>query len=541
MFINFSDIPGNQNLYLDYLYEFENVEKFFERNFRDKAGYPDFFNKVSEYDRLDKSILVEIIKKQYEGKTVSSKTKENIELLKSANTFSIVTGQQLGLFGGPLYTFYKTITAIKLADELNNEYADYNFIPVFWLEGDDHDFNEVRSLNIINNENRLSNIGYLEKKDDDDKKESVGKLIFNEDIEQVIDDIKNNLRETEFTERIINELKSIYKKGESFSSAFFSLMFSIFDKYGLIIFNPQNEDVKKQLIHIFQKELENYSDHTDKIVERSAELEELYHAQVKVKPINLFMSDDNGRYLIEPSENNYKLKGRRKSFTKDEILELLYMFPEKFSGNVLLRPICQDYLLSTAFYIAGPGEISYFAQVLPLYEFFNIAQPIIYPRASVSISEKNVVSLLEKYNLKYGDLFTEESELNSKVIKSISDTNLDELFDNSNESIAKTMNELTGQLSNIDKTLPETANKTEQRIIQSLDQLKSKSVKAQERLHETVVRQIAKARLVFYPNDNLQERELNYIYFTNKYGKHILDDIFFSIEIDKFKHQVIEI
>ncbi len=541
MFINFSDIPGNQNLFLDYLYEFKNVEKFFGRNFRDKSNYTSFFEELSESNKLDKSILVEIIKSQYEGKNISSKTSANIESLKSGKTFSIVTGQQLGLLGGPLYTFYKTISAIKLAEELNNEYADYNFVPVFWLEGDDHDFNEIRSLNIINKENLLANIGYLEKKDDEDRKESVGNLIFAEDIDKVIDDVKNNLRETEFTEELINELKSFYKSGESFSSAFCSLLFSIFDKYGLIIFNPLNVDVKKQLIHIYQKELENYGDHTDKVVEISAELEELYHAQVKVKPINIFLSDENGRYLIEPNEENYKLRGRRKSFTKDEILELLYISPEKFSGNVLLRPICQDYLLSTAFYIAGPSEVSYFAQVIPLYEFFNIKQPIIYPRASVSLSEKNVSSLIEKQNFTYIDLFSDASELNSKVIRKISDTNLDELFSSSLENISQILKELSRKLINVDKTLADVSDKTEQRIMQSLDQLKGKSVKAHERVHDTLLRQVAKARLSFYPNENLQERELNYIYFVNKYGKQILDEIFYKIEIDKFEHQVIEL
>ncbi len=541
MYINFSDIPGNQNLFLDYLYEFENVKKFFGKSFRHKGSFPSFFKELSESEKLDKSTLVEIIKNQYEGKTPSDKTKSNIDSLQSNKTFTIVTGQQLGVFGGPLYTFYKTISAIKLADQLNAEYPDCNFVPVFWLEGDDHDFNEVRSFNIINKENNLANIGYLEKKNDEDTKEGVGKIKFNEDINRVIEQLKENLRETEFTEEIIDELNSFYKSGESFINAFSSLMFSIFDKYGLVIFNPQSEEVKKQLIHIFQKELENFDDHTDKVVEVSAELEELYHAQVKVKPINLFLSDDTGRYLIEPSEDNYKLKGKRKSFTKDQILELLYMSPEKFSGNVLMRPICQDYLLSTAFYIAGPGEISYFAQVIPLYEFFNIAQPIVYPRASVSLAEKNVVSLLEKQNFNYSDLFVEESELNSRVVKKMSETNLDELFSSSTENISKILKELSEKLIGVDKTLVDVSDKTGQRILQSLDQLKGKSQKAQERQYDTLLRQIAKARLSFYPNENLQERELNYIYFVNKYGKQILDDVFNKIEIDKFEHQVIEL
>ena len=150
MFINFKDIPGHQNLFLDYLYEFDKVKSFYKYNFRDREEYPRLFKAVSESPRGFREELADIIKKQYSGRKISPRTERNISLLKNNNTLAVVTGQQLGLIGGPLYTFYKIITAIKLSKHLTERYDDYNFVPVFWLEGDDHDFDEVALINLLN-------------------------------------------------------------------------------------------------------------------------------------------------------------------------------------------------------------------------------------------------------------------------------------------------------------------------------------------------------------------------------------------------------
>ena len=143
------------------------------------------------------------------------------------------------------------------------------------------------------------------------------------------------------------------------------MIFTLFDKYGLVLFDPQERELKQLLKPIFKNEILEFRTHTQKLVEKSAKLEEVYHAQVKIQPVNLFYHDDEGRYLIEPSDSEFKLKRKRKKFTQEELLELIETTPEKFSPNVLLRPICQDFLLPTVCYVGGPSEISYFAQVMP--------------------------------------------------------------------------------------------------------------------------------------------------------------------------------
>lgn len=541
MYVNFSDIPGNQNLFLDYLYEFESVEKFYKKNFRDLEQYPDFLKELAEYDRPHKDKVVKLIQAQYQNRKPSKKTEKNIEQLANPKSVAIVTGQQLGILGGPLYTFYKIITAIKLCDYLKQEFETYNFIPVFWLEGDDHDFEEVQSVNVIDEKNDLVSLAYDDGNDEDENRGSVGKIKFNDGINTFFGELEEKLRETEFTEELLNKLKSWYKEGRTFKDAFADLLFEYFDEYGVVMFDPQDPKVKELLTGLFVKEIENYNKHTDTLVETSAELEEIYHAQVKVKPVNLFLSDENGRYSIEPDDVGFRLKGKRKKFSEEELVEYIKNNPGSISPNVLMRPICQDYLLPTGFYIGGPGEISYFAQVIPLYEFFDIPQPFLYPRSSATIVEKNINKYTDKYDLTYGDLFLEQSDLNEKVVSKIAEVDLNEGFASAKHNINLAIDELKEKLFAVDKTISDAAATTKDKMLQSLDTLKSKADKAQEKQHDIALRQIDKARSIFYPNGTLQERELNYIYFANKYGPDMIKWIFGEITINKFEHQIIEI
>ncbi|MBI5730559.1 MAG: bacillithiol biosynthesis cysteine-adding enzyme BshC [Ignavibacteriales bacterium] len=542
MFINFSDIPAHQNLFLDYLDEFENVERFYGKNFRAADQYLPFFQKLSEKDRPNRLMISEILKAQYQNQKVSKQTEQNIQALASEKTIAVLTGQQLGILGGPLYTIYKSFTAIKLCNHLKENYDGFNFVPVFWLEGDDHDYDEVRNFSILNNENQILNLKYDDGQLDEVNRGSIGGLKFSQNIENVLSELTGNLRETEFKAPLLDLIKSIYQPDRTFLEAFRKLMIRLFDEYGLIVFNPLDPAVRKLLTPVFTKEITEFGEHTGYIVERSAELEEVYHAQVKVKPINLFYLDEKERLSIEPTDTGeYKLKGKRKKFTKDELLSQLDTSPEKFSPNVLLRPICQDYLFPTAFYIGGPGEISYFAQVSPLYKIYNIDEPFIYPRSSATIVEKGVQTILEKNNLTYTDIFSDEEELIQKIVTASSEINLESLFLNSQEEINSSINHIADKLISIDKTLGDLTSKSKQRIEETINFLKTKAVEAEKKKYESTIRQISKVRNVLYPNNNLQERELNWIYFANKYGMDIFRWIYNELAINKFEHQILEL
>ena len=539
MFINFSDIPGHQNLFLDYLYEFDKVKSFYKYNFRDREEYPGLFKSVSESPRGFREELADIITKQYNGRKISPRTEHNISLLKNNNTLAVVTGQQLGLAGGPLYTFYKIITAIKLSKHLTERYDDYNFVPVFWLEGDDHDFDEVAWINLLNENNELVKITYTDNVAEDVNRGSVGYVKLQSTINDFFGDMEKNLRGTDFTSDIMENLRSFYSEGRTFKEAFKDLIAWLFDKHGLILFDPQDKELKKLLIPVFQKEISGFREHTEKLVNVSATLDDIYHAQVKVRPVNLFYNYADGRYLIEPVDNEFKLRGKKKKFTYEELNTLIQQEPEKFSPNVLLRPICQDYLLPTAFYIGGPAEVAYFAQVTPLYNIFKVVTPIVYPRSSASIVEKNISSAIQKFDLKINEIFADPEKIKEKIVSKMSDDMLAAVFDKSSYEIEIVYDKLKEKLFEIDKALSEAGNKYKQNSLNNLLQLKGKAIDAQKKKYEVTLRQIDKITMNLYPDQNLQEREVNFAYFANKYGIEILDKLFEELDINVFEHQII--
>lgn len=541
MFINFTNIPGHQKLFLDYLYDFKKVKRFYGKDFRDSKFYFEHFSKLAskENDRIIE--ITGILKEQYKNLNPNDKTLNNIESLKNNNTLQVVTGQQLGIFGGPLYTFYKIITAIKLSESLKEKFTNYNFIPVFWLEGDDHDFDEVRSINLMNENNEIITLNYNDGITEEINRGSVGNLKFNNNFNAVFKEIDETLRQSEFKTKLLELLSNCYREAATFKEAFRKLIFHFFDEYGLVIFDPMDKRIKEMLKPLFKKEVVEFREHSNEVIKVSAELEDTYHAQVKARPVNLFMSEEDGRYLIEPTETEFRLRGKRRKFTQEAILELIESSPEKFSPNVLLRPICQDYLFRTACYIGGPSEISYFAQVIPLYKIFGIEQPIIYPRSSFSIVEKNILKVMDKYGLNYTDFYNDKDSVVEKVIGSLSEVNAEQAFETSINEITLTLDNLKEKLFAIDNTLVDLTNKTRERVLHNINSLKEKAQEAQKKKHEITIRQLNKVSNLLFPNNNLQERELNFIYFADKYGINIVQWMFNEIEIDKFEHQISEI
>lgn len=539
MFINFSDIPGHQNLFLDYLYEFENVADFFANDFRNRENYLKIFRSISESRQDFASRIPDIISNQYANLNPSGKTAQNIKKLADKKTLAIVTGQQLGILGGPLYTFYKIITAIKLSQFLSERYDDYNFVPVFWLEGDDHDFNEVRTIKIIDDNNSLVTVGYKEEIEEDDLKQSVGLIKLDNSINDFFTALEKELKETEFKSSLLQQLRNCFQEGRTFKDAFRDLIFNYFDNYGLVIFDPQADEVKQLLKPIFKKEINDFRIHTEQLVHVSATLEELYHAQVKVKPVNLFLRVDEGRHSIEPVENEFRLRRKRKSYTQEQLLEVLENEPDKFSPNVLLRPICQDYLLPTAFYIAGPSEIAYFAQLKPLYELYNIVEPIIYPRSSLTILENSIAGSLDKFSIGINDVFVDVENVKKRIINSVEQSSVDEMFSDISNQLENSFDQLKEKLFDLDKTIADSSNRYRDKILGTIAELKSKAEKAQQKKYEVTLRQIDRAAVHLFPNSNLQEREINFVYFVNKYGDEFLKRIFDELQINKFEHQVI--
>ncbi len=536
-----ADETGFPRLYVDYIENYSRVQAYYSGDFREEKQWRDRLHAVLEYKR-NRSSIVQVLLNQNRDYHCGVRTLANIDLLLNDNTVAIVTGQQVGILGGPLYTIYKALTALKLAEDLSHRFPEFSFVPIFWLEGEDHDIEEVSSFSFLNNANEIVRLHYEHGAGPADKNVgAVGSVPLNVSIDSLLDTLQQAVIPTEFSPKVMSLLRTAYQKDMTFSRAFVHLMNVLLEDSGLIFFDPHNPDTKKMLLPVFEHEIKDSSRTCQLVVNQSELLEQQYHAQVKPRAVNLFLFHKNGRYAIEPHPEGFSLKGARWTASQEEILNLLHSDPNLFSPNVVLRPICQDYLLPTLAYVAGPSEVSYFGQFKSMYEEFGIPEPIIYPRASVTIVEERIQKIIDKYNLGVRDLFSDIEILKGRIATTISDFKTEDLFSNTSGTIAESLTSLKDGLASIDPTLVPAMENSLSRIQSILAVLKEKTYAAQKRQHEIVLRQLEKAANSVFPHSTLQERELNIVYFLNKYGMEFLRWLRGELVIDKFMHQVINI
>ncbi|TAK55296.1 MAG: bacillithiol biosynthesis cysteine-adding enzyme BshC [Bacteroidetes bacterium] len=541
--IDYTALPrsgeGFSQLFTDYITDFPKLQSFFTSDFRKRQHFSQFAEHICKRFTIREE-LVKLLASQHESFGGSARSMENIQLLAEPNTVAIVTGQQVSLLGGPLYTVYKTLTAIKLSEELNATIPEFRFVPVFWLESEDHDFAEMNHIGILNPENQCLSLEYhLGGAPVEKNIGAIGEVSFDDHLLTFFERFQNGLVPTEFRPQLLEMLQKSYAPGISFSKAFTSWLNSLFPEAGLVFISSNDKNAKQLLKHIFIKEINEFPAVTQRIIAQSAKLEDEYHAQIKPRALNLFCFHKGGRYLLEPREHDFSLKGTRQYFTKDELLRFAEETPEFFSPNVALRPICQDTLLPTLAYIAGPSEIAYFAQLKAVYEYFNLEMPIIYPRASATILEQRHLSIMDKYNQPVETFFNETEKVAQAVLTSLSEVNVDDLFAESSRKVYDMANELKFGLEMIDPTLLGTLEHTQIKIEEILLTLKNKAMESQRKRHEIALRQVYRVSNAVFPEGTFQERFLNIAYFMNKYGLDFPKRLSNELLIDQFKHQLI--
>lgn len=541
MQISHSDIPKQNNLMLDFLYDFQNVEAFYRNNFRDNNNLAERFELLSTRNLPHRQKLVEIIKEKYSKKDASQLTKKNINSLLSTKTLAVVTAQQIGLLGGPLSYFYKIITAIKLSAQLNENYPEYNFVPFFWLESEDHKFENIESIHTFSKESNITKINYQHGFGENDRIGHLGDLNITNEIFSLYRQIKQNFGDFEHFSDFDNLIKSSFSENSTFGEAFFNLLFRIFDKYGLIIFNPDSKSIKLLLKPIFIEAIENYETLSVLAIQRSAKLEKSYHVQVKIHPINVFYLNENQRLRLEPYEEFIRIGNKRKNYIKTEIKDLINSQPEKFSADVVLRPILQDSILPTAIYVAGKNEINYYPQVLPFYDYFGLPSPLLFPRLSITLTEKFLSKKIDHYNLNKFNLFhLSEEELLTQMTNSTGISEVENIFEKTKIEINYNLDRLSEELFSIDILLKNENDEIRSGINQLLQILLNDVLKKRNSKSESVVRHSKIIHNYFQPNEHLQEEIIGLPYFYSKYGEYLFERLFSETKITLFEHQIIE-
>ena len=517
----FSPLPGTPRLFVDYTNDFADAKNYFMGHFSDLMTYETHLQQLDQRS-YQREALYQIMVRQNKRFHGGDTTFAHLESFRQPNTYAVVTGQQLGLFGGPLYSFYKALTAVQLATWLRQQFPAYHFIPIFWMESEDHDFLEVNNTGVISSTNDFARVHYAQPEEDAPKNLSpIHRLRFDERITETRDALRALLPQTDFSDDLFRTLGSTYAEGKGFAEAFAQLFNNLYPESGLVFLDPSEAECKQLAAPVILQELETFPTTGEEVIKRSAELEELYHAQIKPRAVNLFLVHKGNRYSIEPSEYGFFLKGSRQRFTKDELLEIADSEPERFSPNVLLRPIMQDFLLPTAAYVAGPSEVSYFAQLQPAYDHFQLPMPVIFPRSSVTVIERKVDKVFRKFRLPYAGMFLDNEDA-YRLVRSQDGAQTDVPIEHFQQRVEALLGEFEFAAGEEDENLRGPAGNTAAQIRRALSTFEDKLYQHRRQKDDILLRQIDKMHVYLAPEGKPQERQLNITTLLNRYGRDVL-------------------
>jgi bacillithiol biosynthesis cysteine-adding enzyme BshC len=508
--LSYQDTGAFSKTVLDYLDKAASIAPFM-------GDYPDLkgfekqiaLKKVNIINSKQRAILADVITKQYQDFTISTQTKANIALLREENTFTITTGHQLNLFSGPLYFLYKIISAINLSKQLKEAFPAYNFVPIYWMASEDQDFEEIQYFNY-----KSHKITWAK-----GAKGAVGRLD-NQGLTNSYATFKNILSNTDFDKELLALFEASYLKHNSLSQATINLANALFKDYGLVILDADNALLKKYFIPTTKDELINKTCFNT-VSKTNTTLAQNYKIQVNPREINLFYLMDNLRERIIYKNENYYINNTTIVFNQAEILSELENHPERFSPNVLMRPLYQEVILPNLCYIGGGGELAYWLELKTYFEANNVVFPIYLLRNSALIISKKQEKQLDKLNISIKELFLNENNLIKKKISEKSSNPID--FEALKVQLAVQFDALEKAIKLTDASFYGAVSAEKSRQLKSLEKLEKRFYKAEKKRLIDFVSKIEKIKSELFPNNSLQERNQNFGIIYSQKGKEFIN------------------
>ena len=492
------------DMMIDYLDENSRLKPFYN-NFPNTKG---FYNQIEEKKKSfrlqNRIVLSDALQNQYKGFAISDKTQENIDLLKKQNTFTVTTGHQLNLFTGPLYFLYKIISTINLAEELSEKFPENQFIPVYWMATEDHDFDEINYFN-FDGKKVLWN-----RKDGG----AVGRFS-TEGLEQVFNVFTEHLGNSKNAEYLKELFSRGYLQHNNLADATRFIANELFTEYGLVIIDGDDNSLKELFTPFVKQELENQVSYRE-VTNTIARLEENYNIQVNPREINLFYLGDDFRERIVFEDDVYKINNTALVFTKEELLLELKNNPKAFSPNVIMRPLYQEVILPNLCYIGGGGEQAYWLELKSYFDAVEVPFPILLLRNSVQVLSEKQVKKLSNLNITKEEIFLNQYELLSKKV--IENSDLEFSFKDKKEFLKKQFLELKEVATKTDVTFLNAVNAQERKQIKGLENLEKRLLKAEKKRQNDLIERITKLQNCLLPNQSLEERQRNFSEYYLEYG-----------------------
>lgn len=477
--------------------------------------------KRESYKNATREVLVAALKKQYATQPVNPEVAKNLDLLTRENTFTVTTGHQLNLFTGTLYFIYKVLHVIRLAEELNSKNTGFQVVPVYWMASEDHDFAEINHTHLFGK-----------------------KIEWNAEFGGAVGEYPlENWSELQaellafFTQKEDSEAVALIQSytGKNLSEATFSLVNKLFGKYGLIIIEPNNRELKQLFVPTMEREIRSQFAEPA-VLKANKQLEKLsFSPQVFPRPINLFYLSPQKRERIIPSDTGISW-GESSEQSVDEVCSELHQFPERFSPNVVLRPVYQETILPNLAYIGGGGEIAYWLQLKGVFDALDLPYPLIQVRNSLQLIDANTARKMEKVGISVEELFQPLDELKKKVVLKEAGSMLD--FSEMKAQLDLLSNAIQNQILNIDKGLEGYANAENVKLAKQIAAIEDKLVKHQKNQFQTELKQLEDIKSKQFPRGGVQERSENFFSFCAS-GEVFSRIAFIKNAIDPFENDLI--
>ncbi len=513
-YISYQDTHSFSKLVLDYVNDVDLLKSFYSYR-PDLAGLKQAMD--SRKFNGSRPILVESLKKQYANITTNQAVSHNIDLLLSDNTFTVTTGHQLNLFTGPLYFIYKIVTTINLAIELKIASPDKHFVPIYWMATEDHDFEEINHVNVDE-----KNISWIQQTNG-----ATGRLN-TKTVAAAVQAYKGYLGISKNGKKLAQLVEQAYLENENLADATRVLVNSLFQQYGLVIINADDVALKSQFTPIIKDDILN--EQSSNLTEKTSNtlIENGYKTQVNGRDINFFYLKENLRERLIKEGNTYKVKQTDIVFSEAELLQEIDAHAERFSPNVIMRPLYQEVILPNIAYIGGGAEVSYWMQLKSIFDYYKTDFPVLLLRNSALVVDKRSFDNINRLRFNLEDIFLSNQELENKWILKNSEADLcltDEI-----SNIKSVFDKIKLNAFKIDKTLENSVDATQTRTEKLLHNLEKKLIKAEKRNHEVSLTQIANVKNRLFPNGTLQERVVNLAPMYVNYG-----DDFISSLIENFE------
>ncbi len=510
--IPFNAIPHTTRLFSDFLSYSPEIRQFFPT--QPDTEHVVAFAKSVPRDLARQSRVADVLEKQNRAWGASEAALLNIQRLRDG-AFAVVTGQQVGLFGGPLMSLFKIASALALAKQVQK--AGIDCVPVFWLATEDHDLDEVNQALFLTHDFKLAT---FQVPTAGIAGSPVAHIRFAAGTNQLVAQAAALLGES----LAADYLRESYVEGETFSNAFAKLYTRIFAGHGLILLDPADAELHRIAAPLFVDALHRSAELDRAVLQRNRELSAAgYHEQVKVTPEStpLFALVGGKRVPIHRANGQYSIATERLS--GEELERRVESAPENFNANVLLRPVLQDYWLPTVAYFGGPAEIAYFAQGAVLYErLLGRVTPIL-PRMSATLIEPRIARLLLKYEVELPELFHGECQLRDCLAARSLPADVKENFDLARRAVQVNLQRISESLRALDPTLVEAAGRAASKVRYQVDRLEKRAAQAELRRSEILARHAAQIENALYPNKSLQEREIAALYFYANRGPELID------------------